>query len=132
MVNTDAPDGGAHWPWWLGLALTLGVLALAKFRGQLRRLLLAVAVGGLLVSLGTSGVQPVVAAPECGPTSGVVDSDGDGLPDEQEKRFGSDPNLADTDGDGLVDTEELRAITDPRKDDSDGDGRDDAADDTDG
>lgn len=62
----------------------------------------------------------------------VIDSDGDGLPDDDprapfdEARFGSSPNLADTDGDGLHDADEawagLYGGTDPTRADSDGDG----------
>ncbi|WP_291317162.1 hypothetical protein [Desulfuromonas sp.] len=37
-----------------------------------------------------------------------VDSDGDGLPDEEEVLYGSDPNLADSDGDGLGDYFEVK------------------------
>jgi hypothetical protein len=38
-----------------------------------------------------------------GCTSTPVDSDGDGLTDEQEARFGTDPHEVDTDGDGILD-----------------------------
>jgi hypothetical protein len=61
-----------------------------------------------------------------------VDSDGDGLPDDDarvwmdEARFGSDPGMADTDSDGLDDLGEYSAYnfrgTDPLMSDSDGDG----------
>ena len=37
-----------------------------------------------------------------------VDSDGDGLSDEEEEIYGSDPTLADTDGDGYSDGFEIR------------------------
>jgi hypothetical protein len=44
-----------------------------------------------------------------------LDSDGDGLIDEQERLFGTDPFNADTDGDGVPDGEELFINnTDPR------------------
>jgi len=68
----------------------------------------------------------------------LLDSDGDGLPDEDprvpldEARFGSDPLLVDSDGDGLGDIDELRAglysPSDPRQTDSDGDGLNDGSD----
>ena len=54
------------------------------------------------------------------------DQDGDGLADELEQRFGSDPSLSDTDADGLGDLAEfsadIYASTDPRRSDSDQDG----------
>ncbi len=62
----------------------------------------------------------------------TVDSDGDGLADDDrrlpldERRFGSDPAVADTDGDGLDDLAEaaagLYASCNPRHPDTDGDG----------
>ena len=55
------------------------------------------------------------------------DSDGDGIPDNDEQlRAGLDPNSPDTDGDGLTDKTELQySHTDPTQADSDGDGLDD-------
>lgn len=53
---------------------------------------------------------------------GQEDSDGDGLPNQQEVDIGTDPFNPDTDGDGLSDGEEvLRRGTDPLNPDSDGD-----------
>ncbi len=43
----------------------------------------------------------------CGPEEEPLDSDGDGLTDEEERELGTDPNSADTDGDGLNDGEEV-------------------------
>jgi outer membrane protein OmpA-like peptidoglycan-associated protein len=55
--------------------------------------------------------------------SSSVDSDGDGLTDEQERQYGTDPNDPDTDGDGLKDGEEvIQYHTDPLNPDTDGDG----------
>jgi hypothetical protein len=59
-----------------------------------------------------------------------VDSDGDGLYDEDEPGYGTDPNDPDTDDDGSVDGEEVYLATDPtggassdtRRPDWDGDG----------
>lgn len=52
-----------------------------------------------------------------------VDSDGDGLTDEQEAALGTDPNDADTDDDGLTDGAEVNEHgTDPLYEDSDYDG----------
>lgn len=44
----------------------------------------------------------------------LVDSDGDGIPDEDELKLGTDPQNPDTDGDGLMDGVELRAGLDPK------------------
>ena len=60
-------------------------------------------------------VQPTVTAP--------VDTDQDGLTDEEEAKLGTNPNNPDTDGDGLTDREEVKVYgTDPLKADTDGDG----------
>ncbi len=42
------------------------------------------------------------------PSAGLVDSDGDGVPDEDEANIGTDPTLVDTDGDGLSDGVEVK------------------------
>jgi hypothetical protein len=53
----------------------------------------------------------------------VVDSDGDGLSDEEERQLGTDPARADTDIDGLTDRAEIKVYkTDPLNPDTDGDG----------
>ncbi|MBK0348342.1 YSIRK-type signal peptide-containing protein, partial [Aerococcaceae bacterium zg-ZJ1578] len=56
----------------------------------------------------------------------VVDSDGDGVPDEEEIANGTDPNDAnsgpDSDGDGIPDFIEKQNGTDPFNSDTDGDG----------
>ena len=51
-----------------------------------------------------------------------TDADGDGLTDDEENAFGSDPSNPDTDGDGLGDREERQLGTDPNDTDSDNDG----------
>ena len=51
-----------------------------------------------------------------------LDTDGDGLTDEEEKKLGTNPNNSDTDGDGIPDGEEKRLGTDPNNSDTDGDG----------
>ncbi len=61
--------------------------------------------------------------------SDARDSDGDGLSDDQESLFGTEPFAADTDGDGLDDsTEALFLGTDPVSVDTDGDGVSDGQD----
>jgi thiol-disulfide isomerase/thioredoxin len=55
-------------------------------------------------------------------TGCVKDSDKDGLTNEEEEAFGTDPKNADTDGDGLSDFDEVNGITDPLDADTDGDG----------
>lgn len=55
-------------------------------------------------------------------TSSGLDSDGDGLTDDEERRIGTNPFNADTDGDGIPDGEEILLGTDPLRADTDGDG----------
>lgn len=60
--------------------------------------------------------------------SGSSDPDGDGLTNDEEKKFGTDKQNPDTDGDGLTDGQEVeKTITNPLKADSDGDGLSDKA-----
>jgi OOP family OmpA-OmpF porin len=55
--------------------------------------------------------------------SGPIDSDQDGLTDDEETEYGTDPFDPDTDHDGLTDFDELRTYhTDPLNPDSDYDG----------
>jgi outer membrane protein OmpA-like peptidoglycan-associated protein len=55
--------------------------------------------------------------------SGDIDSDGDGLTNNEEKQIGTDPHNPDTDGDGLKDGEEVKIYrTNPLNPDTDGDG----------
>ncbi|MCM8536406.1 MAG: malectin domain-containing carbohydrate-binding protein [Lentisphaeraceae bacterium] len=51
-----------------------------------------------------------------------VDTDGDGLTDEEELTLGTNPNLADSDGDGINDGDELKYWGNKWNADSDGDG----------
>lgn len=55
----------------------------------------------------------------------MLDSDEDGLTDEDEMMYGTDPGSDDTDGDGLMDGEELSMGADPLIADTDGDGLND-------
>ena len=59
--------------------------------------------------------------PEIDPNT--IDTDGDGLTDVDEQKYGTDPNNPDTDGDGLSDGDEVHIYrTNPLKADTDGDG----------
>lgn len=42
------------------------------------------------------------------PVAVMIDSDGDGLPDDMEKRMGTDPNKSDSDSDGYSDSAEVK------------------------
>lgn len=56
----------------------------------------------------------------------LLDTDNDGLTDEEEKKIGTDLNYFDTDNDGLSDGDEVNKYkTDPLKADTDNDGYDD-------
>ena len=67
----------------------------------------------------TVPAAPLMTQPEIVP---VVDTDRDGLTDDEEKTLGTDPNNADTDNDGLFDREEVKVyLTDPLNPDTDGD-----------
>ncbi|MBU0671204.1 MAG: hypothetical protein ABH835_03035 [Patescibacteria group bacterium] len=53
----------------------------------------------------------------------MLDTDFDGLSDEEEKKLNTSIKEADSDGDGLTDREEVKVyLTDPRKEDTDNDG----------
>ena len=70
-----------------------------------------------------SDPSETVAMGQVTPTSNPpVDTDGDGLTDEEETSLGTDPNNADSDGDGLTDGTEVTLGTDPTLPDTDGDG----------
>jgi hypothetical protein len=51
-----------------------------------------------------------------------IDTDGDGICDEDEVTNGTDPNNPDSDGDGINDGDEIGLGTDPTNPDTDGDG----------
>jgi outer membrane protein OmpA-like peptidoglycan-associated protein len=72
---------------------------------------------GVLTQYGCGSSEPVVVVP--------VDTDGDGITDEQEILNGTDPMSADSDGDGITDSDEVASGTDPNNADSDGDGLND-------
>ncbi len=55
-------------------------------------------------------------------TGGPLDSDGDGLTDDEEREIGTDPYDPDTDKDGLTDGQEVKEyMTDPKNPDTDWD-----------
>jgi len=63
--------------------------------------------------------QPVIPVPSLE----IIDTDGDGLTDDEEAKLGTNPLKADTDGDGLSDYDEVMVYnTDPLLIDTDGDG----------
>ena len=81
-----------------------------------------------LVVLLSAGCQTVPTRSGGGGSSGPVDTDNDGLSDDEEARLGTNPEAADSDGDGLTDGEEVEMGTSPQARDSDGDGIDDGDD----
>lgn len=80
-------------------------------------LIFTLASGLVATQYGCSGGDETTEEPA------PVDTDGDGITDEEEARRGTDPNSADTDGDGLNDSDEIEEYgTDPLVADTDGDG----------
>lgn len=68
-------------------------------------------------------IDDICIEPGEGEITAPVDSDGDGLTDDEEAELGTDPNNPDTDGDGLTDWEEVNIYdTEPLLFDTDGDG----------
>lgn len=81
------------------------------------------AEGRPIVGISTAPPPSPTGAATSSPPAAAVDSDNDGLTDEQEQQLGTDPNKPDTDGDGLTDFEEVSTYqTNPLKADTDGDG----------
>ncbi len=104
---------------------TLGYLP-TEVRSQLDQIVDQATTDGVVVSVvGITAVSPEGAklsdwwkssAPAGAETSGVItiiDTDKDGLPDDVEKRLGTDPEKADTDGDGINDGDALRLGLNP-------------------
>jgi len=56
------------------------------------------------------GIDPSVRSDDPTLAAGIIDSDADGLPDEQERLLGTDPQQQDTDGDGFSDLLEQRLV----------------------
>jgi len=74
-----------------------------------------------------SSSTAAVSASDNGSTTPInnsgIDSDGDGLTDDEEKNLNTNLNSSDSDSDGLFDYEEVKTyLTDPNKTDTDGDG----------
>jgi hypothetical protein len=77
-----------------------------------------------------SAVCKMIGGDDCGgsarpPGATKEDRDGDGIPNEEERRTGLNPDSADSDQDGVPDGKEVVNGTDPRLADTDGDGLDD-------
>ncbi len=120
------PDGKSNgWtgvvPAGLGLAIGLGSNAALEFSGGYN-LSFSKDLNGTTVGKKDpywNGMIGLVFRGE----SGSADPDKDGLTNDQEKEFGTDPHNPDTDGDGLSDGDEvLKYHTNPLKADTDGDG----------
>lgn len=90
----------------------------SPLRRHLARTGTCLAILSIVLTLVVLHAPPVGAQQE----PETVDSDQDGLTDEQEAGIGSDTNSYDTDGDGVSDGGEVNAGTDPLDTDTDGDG----------
>lgn len=78
-------------------------------------------INSLVVNTNSDSLSPPLE-------SKFIDEDFDGLSDDSEAKYGTDPKKKDTDNDGLSDREEVRVFaTDPLKSDTDGDGFPDGA-----
>jgi Tol biopolymer transport system component/uncharacterized membrane protein len=76
---------------------------------------------GTAISAGVT--QTIIANQTAAAIAGQQDTDGDGLINQREAEYGTDPNNPDTDGDGLLDGEEVyQTKTNPLNPDTDGDG----------
>lgn len=72
---------------------------------------------------GSAGGAATIAPTSPSRPASSIDTDGDGLSDEQERALGTDPLFADTDSDGLIDSDEVNIFhTNPNSIDTDGDG----------
>ncbi len=94
---------------------------------------LAAALLAVVLTVGTGLLAPFLWRTEPSDEEGVPsdateepsdrgDGDGDGVPDRQEEKDGTDPSHPDSDGDGLNDGQEKRQRTDPKDADTDDDG----------
>jgi hypothetical protein len=81
------------------------------------------------VDLNINSNQPNINQPaEVPPAEAPMDTDRDGLSDEDEMLYGTNPNEIDSDKDDLTDRDEIKVFkTDPNNADTDGDGYNDGA-----
>ncbi|MGI8405207.1 MAG: hypothetical protein ACR2OE_10685, partial [Thermomicrobiales bacterium] len=62
---------------------------------------------------GTNPLQAGAAAAPAPTQQSSIDSDGDGLTDAREARYGTDMQNSDSDGDGVNESNEIAAVTNP-------------------
>ena len=77
--------------------------------------LLAWGLGGRISSSKEKVTTPSLFGAVSNTAATPVDSDKDGLTDEEEKKLGTNPTKADTDGDGFLDGQEVKEGYDPLK-----------------
>ena len=77
--------------------------------------LLAWGLGGRISSSKEKVTTPSLFGAVSNTSATPVDSDKDGLTDEEEKKLGTNPTKADTDGDGFLDGQEVKEGYDPLK-----------------
>jgi len=97
---------------WLS-SLWQSVTFLGRSGIKVNDLKLAVLIIASLFILGQAFLT--LAENNTNPGSLFLDSDQDGLSDQEEKTYGTDPNNADTDGDGYTDGAEVKSGYDPLK-----------------
>jgi hypothetical protein len=77
----------------------------------------------LLLAAGAGAYYGIIKPSQAAVAAQNQDADSDGLSNQVEEQYGTDPNNPDSDGDRLTDWEEVNLYqTDPRRPDTDGDG----------